>query len=207
MVRTEQRICSCGARNLSRKESRARSSRGRTFRIPRKRRLLDTLDGSELSSEEITQLRNLSSDWTLSYGVWSNRRGRYDSRSREWRDLIEWLLSSNGSSEAFGIIIQAGLPPYGEAAPPSSLIDGEIRSITAIETIAASLLCEDPEIHTTGTLVAKLSPVTEGIPFILGLYYHPKPDSHEARFPVGSYITSLRIYVLNVHIAVDIFRQ
>jgi|LauGreDrversion4_2_1035121.scaffolds.fasta_scaffold166241_3 hypothetical protein len=103
------------------------------------------------------------------------------------------------------VLIQADLPQYIESAPRASLFNEVIGPISAIESIASSRWCKEAEYNDKYTVIATLHPVMERIAFILGLYHQPEPNSFEARFPVGSYITTLCMWTM--HIAVYIFRQ
>lgn len=106
-----------------------------------------------------------------------------------------------------GISIEVDLPPYIESAPPTTLFNEDIGPISAIESIASSRWCQEVEYNDKYHLIATLHPVMESVPFILGLYQQPDPNAFEARFPVGSYITTLCMWIMNMHIDVYIFRQ
>jgi hypothetical protein len=194
-------------RHRSHKRRNPNPTRDESLRIRPKRCFMNNVDRAPLSWENIVTLRKISRDWTFSNGLWSNRRKTLDSRSQEWKQLVNWLLSSSVRYQTMGILIQVALPPYIESAPPTSLFNEDIAPISAIESIASSRWCKEVEYNDKYQLIATLHPVMESIPFILGLYQQPDPNAFEARFPVGSYMTTLSMWTMNMCIRVHMFRQ
>ncbi len=98
------------------------------LRIRRGRCFLDSLDGAPLSFENIVTIRNLSRDWILSDGLWSNRHRTFDSRSQEWKKLVTWLLSPSVRYKTLGGIDTSRFTPVYWVSATSQFVQWGYRS-------------------------------------------------------------------------------
>jgi hypothetical protein len=164
-------------------------------------------EGLPLSPDIIDVLKTRSMRWTLIQGVLFNIDQPYDSRTQEWSQLVDLIISSSYKNEIMGIMINPRRPPLTYDSAPSEIFDHRLDPNNAISGIAESKFCKVVELRYIDILFAKFEPVAKSLPFILGFYNNPASDFFEARYPAGCYITTMGIWFKDWRIRVDLFRQ
>lgn len=170
-------------------------------------RYLEMTEGKPISNEIVVILKSQPDRWVHLDGVWLNFYNAFDSRTDEWRNILRLVVSSDLKYEPMGLFINPEIPPSEDVKPPDHIFKMPPSSTTAINNIVSSPLCSEVEARNANILIAKLSPVYESLPFILGLYNDPAADAIEAQYPRGCYITTIYIWFKDWRIIVNMFRQ
>ena len=171
------------------------------------KRFLVMDDGLPITPEMLRVLENRPMRWVRWRSVLFNFYEPYDSRTEEWSAFVDLLVSSPLKNETMGAMICHQGIPKGTERPPREIFQHRLEPNTAIRAMSESHLCKVVELRYIDVLFAKFAPISESLPFILSLYSNPAPDSFEARYPVGCYVTTMRIWLKDWRIRVDLFRQ
>ena len=171
------------------------------------KRFLVMDDGLPITPEMLTVLESRPMRWARWQSMLFNYYEPYDSRTEEWSAFVDLLVSSPLKNETMGVMICHQGVPKGSERPPREIFQHRLDPNTAVRAMVESRFCKGVELRYIDVLFAKFAPISESLPFILSLYSNPAPDTFEARYPVGCYITSMMIWLKDWRIRVDLFRQ
>jgi hypothetical protein len=168
----------------------------------------DMKSGISLTKEMIARLKSSSMAWIRTpIGNWCNDSRPYDTRTKEWDEFLQFVLSSPFEKEAMGMLIGPIDPINPADYVPIHATGKPPLDEHANFRLARSEFCIELSCCLSRHFVAKMGPVQHALPFVINTFTNPPPNLNESRYPKGAYVTTIWIWFKNWRIQIDAFRN